>query len=238
MAREQAGTPLTPVNPEVLVSASDVVTRTLREAIWYGRFRPGDRLFQDELAAQLRVSRQPVREALRQLRSEGLVVRLPQRGVVVREFSESDIRENYHLRELLESEAARLAADRMQAAELEELKAINQAMARALSENDSSTLLELNAQFHRLVHESTRMSMLARLIGQLWAGLTIYTPLFIPGRASHSISEHAAIVAALEQRNPEKAASAMRAHIRAAAKEYFHQRTRGEPQRKDRGRRK
>jgi len=113
---------LDPVNSEMLVSVNDAVTRALREAILSGKIRPGDRLLQDELARQLGVSRQPVREALRRLQSEGLVVQTPQRGLLVREFTKADLQENYYLRQLLESEAAQSAAERITSAELQELK--------------------------------------------------------------------------------------------------------------------
>lgn len=213
-----------PVNPELLVAVNDIVHRTLREAILLGKFRPGDRLLQDELAAQLRVSRQPVREALRRLQSEGLVVPGPHRGMLVRAFTEEHVQENYHLRQLLESEAARLAAQTIRPEELQELKSLNQAMAKAGAIGDISGLVEPNVQFHRLVWKSGRMETLVRLLDQLWVGRTIFTPLFIPGRGNRSVIEHAELITALEERNPEKAASAMRAHIHRAAEEYFGQR--------------
>ena len=212
---------LSPVTPEVLVSVSEAVTRSLREAILQGRLRPGERLVQDELAAELGVSRQPVREALRRLESEGLIVQLPQRGFVVREYGEEDIRENYHLRQLLESEAARLAAERIRPDELEELGAVNRALAEAVEAGDSASMVELNAQFHRLVHESARMPQLVRLIQQLWAGRTVFTPLFVPGRARRSVAEHDELLRALADRNPRRAAAAMREHIARAAADYF-----------------
>ncbi len=214
---------LDPVNSEMLVSVNDAVTRALREAILSGKIRPGDRLLQDELARQLGVSRQPVREALRRLQSEGLVVQTPQRGLLVREFTKADLQENYYLRQLLESEAAQSAAERITSAELQELKALNQAMIQAVASDDTSTLVELNVQFHRRIRESARMPALFRLLEQLWVGWTVFTPLFLPQRSRRSVREHAAIIAALEARDPERAAQTMREHIAHAAKEYFSQ---------------
>jgi len=212
---------LTSVSPDMLTSVNDVVTRTIRVAILRGKFPPGHRLLQEDLAAQLGVSRQPVREALRRLQTEGLVVHAPRRGMVVREFSKDDVHENYRLRQLLESEAALLAAERIGPAQVQRLRDINQAMAGAVSTDDSDRLLELNAEFHRSIHEAARMPTLARLISQLWVGLTVFTPLFIPGRAKRSVKEHRALIAALEKHNSEEAASVMRAHIERAAAEYF-----------------
>lgn len=207
-----------PIRFDQVRGVRDVVAATLREAILAGRFQPGERLVQDQLAAALRVSRQPVREALSRLESEGLVTQLPQRRAVVREYSESDIRENYLLREVLESEAVRIAADRITAAELEELAALNEAMSRAA---DPSSTVEINASFHRGLHSAARMPNLVRLIDQLWMGFTVFTPLFIPGRVAHSVREHAKVVRALRERDGARAAAAMREHIERASREYF-----------------
>ncbi|HEY8485883.1 MAG TPA: GntR family transcriptional regulator [Limnochordales bacterium] len=218
---ESAGPALAPVTAETVVSVSEAVTRALREAILHGRLRPGQRLVQEELAAQLGTSRQPVREALRRLESEGLIVPLPQRGFVVREFREEDLRENYHLRQLLESEAARLAAGRMPAEALEQLREVHRSMARAVRRQDQGSVVELNARFHRLVHQASGMSQLVRLIQQLWAGRTVFTPVFVPGRAQRSVQEHQAILDALAARDGERAAQAMREHIARAAADYL-----------------
>jgi DNA-binding GntR family transcriptional regulator len=210
-----------PITSEILVSVGEAVTRTLREAILRGELRPGERLVQDDIATELGVSRQPVRDALRRLESEGLVIQLPRRGFIVREYREEDIRENYYLRQLLESEAARLAAERIQLGELEELRAINRALSEAVEMENLTLIAELNTRFHQVVHESSGMPQLVRIIKQLWLGRTVFTPIYIPGRARRSVEEHEEILQALADRNPERAASAMREHIARAAAEYF-----------------
>ncbi len=221
MTHPEPGFRLQPVTADAVVSISTVVTRTLREAILRGNMRPGERLIQDHLAVDLKVSRQPVRAALHQLANEGLIAQLARRSYVVREYTEEDIRENYHLRKLLESEAAALAAERIQSEELEELKALNRTMAEAASEGDASRVVELNAHWHRLIHESARTPSLARLIMQLWVGHTVFTPLFIPGRAKRSFQEHEAVIGAMADHSPRRAAVAMGEHIAHGSKEYF-----------------
>jgi DNA-binding GntR family transcriptional regulator len=214
---------LPPLRPEVLVSINDLVTRTIREAILQGRLRPGERLQQDRLAAELRVSRQPVREALRRLQAEGLVVQLPQRWMTVQTFSAEAVQENYRLRSILESEAARAAARLIRPAEINKLKDTTKVMARTIlaSKDSLSKVTDLNQQFHRIVWESSRMPTLQRFIEQLWVGRTVFTPLFIPGRARRSVAEHEAIIKALERHDPKAAGETMQAHITRAAKEYF-----------------
>jgi DNA-binding GntR family transcriptional regulator len=214
---------LRPLRPDALVSINDLVTRTIREAILKGALPPGARLQQDRLAAELRVSRQPVREALRRLQAEGLVVQLPQRWMAVQTFSAEAIRENYRLRSVLESEAARAAAQSIRPPELGKLKGITKTMVQATSADreSSSKIISLNHQFHRLIWESSRMPTLLRFIEQLWVGRTIFTPLFIPGRARRSAAEHEMILHALERHDPAAAAENMQAHITHAAGEYF-----------------
>ncbi len=214
---------LGPLTTEAVVSVNEAITRVLREAILQGKLRPGQRLLQDDLASELNVSRQPVREALLRLESEGLVLRSLQRGYVVRAYAEEETRENYRLRELLESEAARMAAERIRPDELTELESLNNAMAREAT-GDLSRLITLNGRFHHLIHEASRMPTMVRFLNQLWIGRTIFTPLYLAGRAERSVGEHAEIILALAERDPEKAASSMREHIRRAATEYFESR--------------
>ncbi len=214
---------LPPLRSDALTSINDLVTRTIREAILHGKFRPGERLQQDRLAAELHVSRQPVREALRRLQAEGLVVQLPQRWMAVQTFSAEAVQENYRLRSLLESEAARSAARLIRPAQIDKLEDLTKAMARAIStgKDSLSKVTDLNERFHRVVWESSHMPTLLRFLEQLWVGRTVFTPLFIPGRARRSVAEHEAIVKALKQHDAKTAGQTMHAHIARAAKEYF-----------------
>jgi len=152
---------------------------------------------------------------------EGLIARLSQRGFVVRQFTREEIGENYHLRQLLEAEAARLATGSIATEELRDLRQTNQAIARAIAKGRTSDLVDLNARFHRLVREASRMPGLTRLIEQLCVGTTVLTPLFVPDRSRRSVQEHQALIAALEARNGARAAEVMRQHIHRAWTEYF-----------------
>ncbi|HET9002029.1 MAG TPA: GntR family transcriptional regulator [bacterium] len=213
---------LPPLRSDALTSINDLVTRTIREAILGGKFRPGERLQQDRLATELQVSRQPVREALRRLQAEGLVVQLPQRWMAVQTFSAEAAEENYRLRSLLESEAARSAARLIRPAQIDKLEDLTRAM-RAIStgKDNLSKVTDLNERFHRVVWESSHMPTLLRFLEQLWVGRTVFTPLFIPGRARRSVAEHEAIVKALKQHDAKAAGQTMHTHIARAAKEYF-----------------
>jgi DNA-binding GntR family transcriptional regulator len=178
---------------------------------------------------------------MRRLESEGLIVRTPGHGFVVRKYTEEDARENYYLRGLLESEAARLAAQRIQPDEIEALRAINRALAEAAGNcgddpregaaaagagglypgANAWALVDLNARFHQKIHECSGMPGLASLISRLWVGLTVLTPLLTPGRPLQSVAEHERLIEALAARDPGAAAAAMREHIGAGARAYF-----------------
>jgi DNA-binding GntR family transcriptional regulator len=222
VAEDAVPTQLRQIRPGVLVNLADAVAESLRAAILSGQLKSGERILQESVSADLGVSRQPVRDALHRLHAEGLVTELPNGRVIVREYTHEDICENYLVRRVLESEAARIAAVMMTDAEIDELQSVNQSFRNAAHEHDSSTVLnQLNDRFHRLIRVAARHPMLEGFISSLWAGLTIATPLSIPGRAERSIVQHEEIVAALRTRDPQAAQRAMVNHIDSACREFL-----------------
>ncbi len=217
----RAGEAVLPGDAALGQSAAQLVAAAIRRRILEGSLPAGECLRQEELATALGVSRQPVREALQRLVIEGLLVKQPDRSVVVRRFTLDEVRENYTLRALLESAAARFAAAVITDRQLTGLRAVQDGMNRAIAEGDAGLAVELNARIHRLIHEASQMPTLISLIEQLWIGLTIFTPLFVPGRGRHSREEHEAVIAALAARDPDRAEGAMRRHIESAARDYF-----------------
>jgi DNA-binding GntR family transcriptional regulator len=212
---------LDPADGSIGNSIAQAVAASLRTKVFDGTLRPGGRLRQEELAEALGVSRQPVREALQRLIAEGLLVKQPDRSVAVRQFSSEAIKENYILRAALESTAARFAAQNRTQLQLIAMRAAHVAMNRAVTEEDSALTIEFNAQLHRLIHQGSHMPILISLINQLWIGLTVFTPLFVPGRSERSNLEHEAVISAIATRDGELAETAMRAHVEAAAEDYF-----------------
>lgn len=219
---------LEPLPEELITSLRELVARHIRKAILEGRLRPGEKLVQEELAKSLGISRQPVREALRRLEAEGLVVYQPRRGVFVREYTAADMQEIYMLRRLLEGHAARLAAARLEPNEWLRLEHINEQMAAAAAAADGDRFVELNHAFHHIIHAGARSPRLLELIQRVWIGDTVYGPLFLPGRAERSVSEHRRILAALRQRDAEAAAAAVCEHITNAERNFFEYRQ-GQP---------
>lgn len=180
-----------------------------------GVLQPGDRLTETDLATRFGTSRTPVREAIRQLESDGLVIHTPRVGATLRQLDYAEISELYDMRAVLESTAARFAARAASDVELAELAALHESM---LTTKDSQELTALNHHFHQALHNAARNRFLLRSV------LSIQKTLLILGtstmqehdRALHANKEHAAILTALETRDPSQAESAMRKHIEAA----------------------
>lgn len=191
--------------------------RTLLAEIGAGRLLPGDRLRETELAARLGVSRTPVREAIRQLEADGLVTHVPRQGATVRQLDYAEVMELYEMRMVLEGTAARLAARAAGDIEIDELEAINGELARAA---DAATAFRLNRQFHRALLDAARNRFLRQSMESLQKALMILGPTTLSesDRFEGALGEHAAVLAALRDRDGDRAEQAMRAHIEAASR--------------------
>ena len=196
-------------------TAVDAVYEALRRNILDGELPPGHRLRSDVLANELKVSRTPVREALRKLESEGLVD-ASRSGLVVRQSSEEDLVEIFYLREALEGMAARLAAENATRAEIDELHALFEDMEAVAARGDIALVRKLTGEFHLLV---CRASHNKRLIQSL-QGLLDHvrqaqsSTLYMPGRPADALKEHRALLRAIEKRDPDLAETLARQHRR------------------------
>src|SRR5262249_41724470 len=137
-------------------TTADGVYEVLRQCIVEGDFAPGQRLLSDALATELKVSRTPVREALRKLEAEGLVEASGRAGLTVRAISEEDLSELFYVREALEGMAARLAAENASEAATLDLHALLDEMAEALAHSDLKLIRALTGEFHMAVCRASR----------------------------------------------------------------------------------
>ena len=195
----------------------DVVFETLRDAIIQGQLRPGERLMEIQLAEEMGVSRTPVREALRKLELEGLIVMIPRKGAYVAGISVKDIVDVFEVRAALESLAAGLAAERITEQELEELERALVQISEASSSNlDAVVLTDTN--FHEIIYRASRNQRLTQLITNLQEQIQRFrtTSLAQPGRTKTAIEEHRKIVEAISERNVELAQALAREHIENA----------------------
>lgn len=191
------------------MSKSAVVTSALRELIVRGEFEPGTRLRQRDLAARFGVSATPVREALRRLETEGLIHYDLHRGATVIEATVGVRDENFQIRAALEALAARMAASRITAQELDDLQALHREMEAAKS-NDAD-VMDINRRFHFKIYEAARSPTLLALLRLLWQSLPQESQVSRP--VSESIRQHARILVALGNRLPDAAESLTREHI-------------------------
>ncbi|MCQ0970347.1 GntR family transcriptional regulator [Paracoccus sp. TK19116] len=189
--------------------------RRLLDEIRTGRLTPGARLRETELAARLGISRTPVREAIRQLEADGLVVHVPRQGASIRRLDYAEVMELYEMRMVLEGTAARLAARAASDAELADLRMLNEELAEA---GDTAAAHGLNRQFHRTLLAAARNRFLVGASESLDRTLLILGPSTLSERtrARDAVSEHNSVMDALEARDGAAAEQAMRQHLEAA----------------------
>jgi DNA-binding GntR family transcriptional regulator len=188
----------------------------LRTEIFEGRLEPGTELIEVTLAAQLGVSRGPLREAIGRLAAEGLVTVSPRRGAVVRSLSGEEFLELYQVREALERMAVQLAVPRLTDEQFEALAELNEAMKAHAVQNKVDAFFEANLAFHAQLLDASGNAKLQELYRQLLGQLGRYRlrSLTLRGNLQRSVTEHKAILRAARRGEVERAAQLMAEHIR------------------------
>lgn len=201
-------------------SLRERIFRQLRQDILNGKYKPGDSLVELKLAEELGVSRTPVREAIRQLELEGLVVSIPNKGVIVEGISKQDIEDIYAIRELLEGLAARWAIQRIDEEQLKELEDICELMEFYTEKGDLEHVGELNSRFHEIIFEATKSKPLKQILSdfQYYVESIRLASLKTPGRALQSLREHKEIVKAFKNKDVAAGENALVEHIRNSRK--------------------
>jgi DNA-binding GntR family transcriptional regulator len=194
------------------VSKTDLVVALIRELIITGELAAGEQLRQRDLAQRFGVSQTPVREAMRRLESEGLLVCDTHRGFTVMAPDDGPVEENFQIRAALESLGASLAAARIDAAGLARLAALNERM-RTLADDDP-LYAELNREFHFTVYEYAHSPLLLSLMRLLWASL--HGGPKVARTHAESARQHDEILAALRAGDSDASAQRTREHIMGA----------------------
>lgn len=198
-------------------SLSKVVGEKIREQILDGKLRPGERLVEDRLSAELGVSRVPVREALRELSAEGLVRIERNRGATVTEVTPAMVAELVEVRALLEGLNARLAAQRHDPAVIEQLKDVLRRGNDNADSGSAGQLAHLNAEFHERLGEASRNSVLSEMMRSLRERTSLAFAINGRRRAREDWQEHAGILAAVIAGDGELAALLATRHVHNAA---------------------
>jgi DNA-binding GntR family transcriptional regulator len=196
------------------------VYEALTQMIIAGRLHPGQHLVEVELARLLGVSRQPVREALQRLHNEGWVDLRPGYGAMVHVPAEDEVDQLLNVRTVLESEAARLAAENASAEGISELREMCATGTRMVKEDDIDGAVRVNAEFHRTIAELSGNRFIADFAAQVDRRVRWYYTPVAPARGQASWREHARLITAIADRDPDKAAQVMREHTERTRKVY------------------
>ena len=201
--------------PAVQQTLFSHVYDALRRAIVTGALKPGQRVNEAEVARQMRISRAPVREAIRLLEQAGLLVSTPRRGTVVVSLSSEDVEEVYTLRADLETRAIGRATPRLTDADLVELEHLLGVMQAAGKSGDLTALLDADIAFHRRIVKTAGWPQLQRVWESLHPRtLTLYTMQTLVGwSAAMHADRHQPVLDALRTRDVEAATAAIREHI-------------------------
>ena len=194
----------------------DVVFNTLRQAILKGKLKPGERLMEIQLANKLGVSRTPVREAIRKLELEGLVLMIPRKGAEVAEITRQDMEDVLEVRTALEELAVKDACDHITDAQLSELKKASNEFKKALLEGkDLVTCADADMHFHDVILSATNNRRLIQMLNNLSEQMYRYRMEYLKDERTHKtlIEEHDAIRRALKKHDKVKAGAAIRVHI-------------------------
>lgn len=193
----------------------DVVFQTLRQAILKGELQPGERLMEIKLAQLLGVSRTPIREAIRKLELEGLVVMIPRKGAAVANITEKDTKDVLEVRRTLEMFAVEVACERITEEQLAALKEAAKAFEASKGSMDLIRIAETDMQFHEIIYEATHNERLVQMLNNLRENMYRYRIEYLkdPNYYDSLVGEHREILQAIETKNIEKARVCMRDHI-------------------------
>jgi DNA-binding GntR family transcriptional regulator len=203
------------VNLNEYLPLRDVVFNSLRAAILKGELAPGERLMEKQLADRMGVSRTPIREAIRKLELEGLVVMVPRKGAEVARITEKDLKNVLEVRCALEELAVTLACEKITNDELKHLKATISEFSKAVIKEDVEKIVEKDVEFHDIIFNATGNDKLIQILNNLREQIYRYRVEYIRKSGNHQalVKEHEEIVAAIEGKNINAARQVAQQHI-------------------------
>lgn len=193
----------------------EIVYEELKMQILTGKIVPGTRLMEVELAADMGVSRTPIREAIRKLEKEGLVTIEPRRGAYASQISVKDMVDILEVRQDMEGLAAYFASSRMTEEQMADLKRTSDSYNRAVAEGDMDSMIAYDTRFHRIIVESCNNNILVHMIEQLQELVLRFRYIYYDDfrRAENMLEEHRQILEAIRDGRAEDARAAADIHI-------------------------
>ena len=187
------------------------ILSTIRAAIVNGEIRPGTRIMEPELADRFGISRTPIREAIRQLESEGLISVIPRKGAIVASISPQDISNFYELKMILEGHAARLAAKNLTENDLAKMETVNRQIEAASAKKNLSRVLDLQNEFHEIFLRACGNDKLLAIVQNLvmqFQRIRLMPAML--GRIKGSIRQHTEIIEAFRRKDAARAEELVR----------------------------
>ncbi len=182
------------------------IVESIREAIIRGSLKAGERVAESEIAERLGISRTPVREAFRQLESEGFLTVTPRRGAVVSPVTEKDVMEFYAIKSILEGHAARIATDKLTERDLRRMEELNNQLEEFARKGDSKACYRVHNEFHEVFLRACGNDKLCKLVQNLVQQFQRFRiSLHVAGKIDRAIEQHHAIVKAFEARDADLA---------------------------------
>ncbi|MDR1801798.1 MAG: GntR family transcriptional regulator [Lachnospiraceae bacterium] len=193
----------------------DTVFHTLRRSILHGELKPGERLMEIRLANKLGVSRTPIREAIKKLETEGLVIMTPRKGAEVAEMTVKDICDVLLVRKTLEELAVRLCCDKITHGEVVMLKEEEKKFHDILKTKDYSQIADADVALHDRIYQIADNQKLLQVLNNLREQMYRFRIEYLKKEEAWPIllSEHEKLIECLEKGNKEEASEVIRRHI-------------------------
>lgn len=201
-------------------SLTDEIADVVRERILKGEYEIGEKIKENQIATELRVSRTPIREAFKILENEGLIDYVPNRGCFAKGFTKQDVEDIYAVREALEALAVNWAVDRITEKEIAALEEQCDLMEFYTKKKDRKKVLEMNSSFHDIIYASARSRFLAQVLRSYkeYIDKTRKSIFYEQSYLESILVEHRAILDAIKDRDKERAAAAMTKHLMSSQK--------------------
>jgi len=190
------------------------IVEFIKDAVISGRLKPGERVPEQEIAENFGISRTPIREAFRQLESEGFISLIPRKGAVVSPITDKDVREFYAIKSLLEGHAARTACEALSGRDMRRLENLNEAMEKCAERDDVKGFFRLDNAFHDTFLQACGNDKLCALVHSLVQQFERFrvTALSLPGRMKESVNQHREIIEAFRKSDAELVERLVRAN--------------------------
>ena len=203
------------VNMNEYLPLRDVVFNTLRKAILRGELKPGERLMEIQLASKLGVSRTPIREAIRKLELEGLVLMIPRKGAEVAQITEKNMQDVLEVRKALEELSVQLACERITPEQVEEMKMAAEDFRKVLKSGDVTKIAEADVKFHDIIFAATNNQRLITLLNNLREQMYRFRVEYLKQKECYPqlLEEHDKLIALISGGEVEEACELMGCHI-------------------------